>query len=127
VLIKAVTSNGDEGNSATITTRADVTFNTSSVPTGGYDEITVEQARYHLLFNATGQDRCVTINDYVNAILSSGINGTSDESLITVQTHCCIPGAIKIYVQGLSSANQTLLMRYLNTKALAGIQLVYEA
>lgn len=126
VLIRAVSSNGDEGNNATITQRADVQFNTSSTPIGGYDEISIEQARYSLLFNATGQDRCVTINDFVNAILSSGISGTDDESLITVQTHCCIPGAVKIYVSGLSSTNQTLLLRYLTPKAVAGIQLIYE-
>jgi hypothetical protein len=126
VLIRAVSSNGDEGNNASITQRADVQFNTSATPTGGYDEISIEQARYSLLFNATGQDRCVTVNDYVNAILSSGISGTNDESLITVQTHCCIPGAVKIYVSGLSTSNQTLLMRYLTTKSVAGIQLIYE-
>lgn len=125
VLVKAVSSNGSEGNGATITQRSDVQFNTTNSPTGGYDEISVPEARYSLLFQATGQDRCVTIRDYINAILGSGISGTSDESLITVQTHCCIPGAVKIYVTNLSSANQTLLMDYLNSKSVAGIQLMY--
>jgi hypothetical protein len=101
-------------------------FATFAQPFGGYDLITVEQARYKLLFNAPGQDRCVTINDYVNAILSSGISGTANESLITVQNDCCIPGRVKVYVQGLSSANQTYLMAYLSPKIAAGITLVYE-
>lgn len=125
VLVKAVASNGSEGNNASIGQRSDVQFNTSSAPTGGYDEISVPVARYKLLFNATGQDRCVTIRDYINAILGSGISGTDTESNITVQTHCCIPGAVKIYVSGLSSENQTLLMSYLNDKAVAGVQLMY--
>jgi hypothetical protein len=126
VLVKAVLSNGDEGNNATINARANTAFATFAQPFGGYDLITVEQARYRLLFNATGQDRCVTINDYVNAILSSGISGTSNESLITVQNDCCIPGRVKVYVQGLSLANRTYLMEYLTPKIAAGITLVYE-
>ena len=126
VLIKAVTSNGSVGNNANISSRADALFAASSDVTGGYDQISVSKARYSLLFNATGQDRCVTLNDYVNAILSSGIDGTNDETLITVQNDCCIPGVVKIYVTGLSSTGQTQLMTYLNNKALAGIQLVYQ-
>jgi hypothetical protein len=126
VLIKAVISNGDEGNNATISSRSGVAFATIPQPYGGYDLITVEQARYRLLFNATGQDRCVTLNDYVNAIISSGIPGTSDESLITVQNDCCIPGKVKIYVQGLSSGNQSFLMNYISSKIVAGITVVYE-
>ena len=126
VLVKAVISNGDEGNNATINARSNMAFATFAQPFGGYDLITVEQARYKLLFNATGQDRCVTINDYVNAILSSGISGTANESLITVQNDCCIPGRVKVYAQGLSSANQTYLMAYLSPKIAAGITLVYE-
>jgi hypothetical protein len=78
------------------------------------------------LFNATGQDRCVTINDYINAILSSGISGTNDESLITVKNNCCVPGIIDIYVSGLSASNQSGLMEYLTTRCVAGIRLVYQ-
>lgn len=126
VLIKAITSNGTSGNNASITARSDVTFVTNSIPSGGYSEISVTEARCRLLFKATGQDRCVTINDYINAILSSGISGTSDSSLITVTTHCCIPGTVQIYVTGLSSNNQALLLEYLNARCVAGINLVYQ-
>ena len=126
VLVKAIISNGDEGNSATIYARNDASFATFAQPAGGYDLITVEQARYKLLFNATGQDRCVTLNDYVNAILSSGIPGTSNEALITVQNDCCVPGRVKVYVSGLSTANRAILMNYLTPKIVAGINLVYE-
>lgn len=126
VLVKAVSSNGSEGNNASVTQRSDVQFNTSNSPTGGYDEISVPVARYKLLFSATGQDRCVTIRDFVNAILGSGISGTTDETLISVQTHCCIPGAVKIYVTGLSETNKTILMDYLSERAPAGIQLLYQ-
>lgn len=126
VLIRAISSNGTSGNNAAITPRSDVTFVTTSVPTGGYSQISVTEARCRLLFKATGQDRCVTINDYINAILSSGISGTLDSTLITVANHCCIPGTVKIYVSGLSTNNQAVLMSYLNARCVAGINLVYE-
>jgi hypothetical protein len=126
VLIKAVISNGDEGNSSSVNTRADAVFPAITTPSGGYDMISVAEARARLLFNATGQDRCVTINDYINAIMSSGISGTTDENLITVQNDCCVPGRVKVYVTGLSTANQSLLLAYLTPKIVAGITLVYE-
>jgi hypothetical protein len=126
VLIKAVISNGSVGNNASITSRSDTLFPASTTPSGGYDLLSVTQARYRLLFNATGQDRCVTINDYINAILSSGIAGTDDESLICVQNDCCIPGKVKIYVTGLSSSGQNALMSYLGARSVAGINLAYE-
>lgn len=126
VLIKAVISNGDEGNNASITQRPGAIFATEATPTGGYDQISVAEARARLLFNATGQERCVTLNDFTKAILSSGISGTSDENLINVQNDCCVPGVVKIYVTGLSASNQTELMAYLNARSLAGIRLVYQ-
>jgi hypothetical protein len=126
VLIKAVTSNGNLGNEATISPATNTIFATSESSFGGYNLISVTQARYKLLFNATGQDRCVTINDYVNAILSSGISGTSDITKITVQADCCIPGKVKIYVDGLSSAGQAQLLLYLQPKIIVGTNLSYE-
>jgi hypothetical protein len=126
VLIKAISSNGADANNSSVSNRSDAVFVTFQVPTGGYDELSVSEARYSLLFNATGQDRCVTINDYINAILSSGISGTNDESLITVKNNCCVPGIIDIYVSGLSEINQTILIEYLTTRCVAGIRLVYQ-
>lgn len=125
VLIKAVISNGISGNNSTIVQRPDVSFLASTVPTGGYNQISVEQARYKLLFNATGQNRCVTIADYINAILSSGLDGTTDSSLITVQNDPSNPGTVKIYVSGLSATNQSLLIDYLSSRTVAGISLTY--
>lgn len=126
VLIKAVTSSGSIGNNSIITPATNTTFSANSTASGGYDLISVSEARYKLLFNATGQDRCVTINDYVNAILCSGISGTTNKDDITVQADCCIPGKVKVYVTGLSSTNQTALLNYLTPKILTGINLVYE-
>lgn len=125
VLIKAVVSNGADANSAAITARSDVQFNTTGSPSGGYDLISVDKARASLLFQATGQQRCVTVSDYINAIMSSGISGTDDEDLITVKTNCCIPGTVDIYVDGLSAENQVSLMSYLNDKKPVGINLLY--
>lgn len=125
VLIKAVISNGISANNSTIVQRPDVSFVASTVPSGGYDQMSVEQARYQLLFNATGQNRCVTIADYINAILSSGLDGTTDSSLITVQNDPSVPGTIKVYVSGLSTTNQSLLIDYLSSKSVAGINITY--
>lgn len=125
ILIQAVVSNGTLGNNASIAARSGTFFNTQAQPSNGYELISVDVARYKLLFEATAQDRCVTVNDYVKAILSSGISGTSDESLITVATDCCIPGVVNVYVTGLSAANQVALMAYLNARSVAGIRLVY--
>jgi len=126
VLVRAVVSNGAAANNASITARTDAAFVATTVPSGGYDEISVTEARSRLLFKATGQDRCVTLNDYINAIVGSSISGTSDSSLVTVQNDCCIPGRVKVYVTGLSSTNQTTLMAYLGARSVAGINLVYE-
>jgi hypothetical protein len=125
VLIKAVVSNGVSSNNSSLIQRPDVSFLSSTTPTGGYDQISVDRARYQLLFNATGQNRCVTINDFINAILSSGLDGTGDSSLITVQNDPNVPGLVKIYVLGLSDTNQSLLMNYLGTLCVAGITLTY--
>lgn len=125
ISIKAVTSNGGDGNNGTIFDRTDAKFGTTGLPTGGYDEITIQQARSALLFKATGQDRCVTIRDYKNAILASGISGTSDESSITVQ-NSTFPGQVKVYVSNLGSTEQSQLLDYLSTKTPAGISVVYQ-
>lgn len=124
VVVKAINGNGGLGNSAEISPRSDATFNTSDSPSGGYDTITVDRAKYSLLFKATGQDRCVTISDYKNAILSSGIDGTDDETTITV-ANGSYPGQVKVYVDGLSSSNQALLLSYLSDRTPAGISVTY--
>lgn len=125
VSVKAVTSNGGEGNNGSIFDRTDAKFGTTAVPSGGYYEISVPQARSSLLFKATGQDRCVTLVDYKNAILGSGISGTSDESTITVQ-NSTFPGQVKIYVSGLGATEQSQLLDYLSQRTPAGISLVYQ-
>jgi len=125
VLIQAVLSNGAVGNNATLTPRTGTSFGTTELPTGGYNQISVAEARAKLLFKATGQERCVTLNDYKNAILSSGIAGTSNESLIFVG-NTVYPGQVKVYVTGLSSASATALVSYLTQKAPSGISVVYQ-
>lgn len=125
VAIKAITSNGGLGNNGSIVARTNTVFGTSAAPAGGYDEISVAQARSSLLFQATGQDRCVTIRDYKNAIMGSGISGTSTESAITVGNGI-LPGQVKIYVNGLGTVEQSQLMDYLSSKTPAGISLVYQ-
>lgn len=125
ILIQAILSNGSIANSASIEARNDVTFGTFALPNNGYDQISVAEARSKLLFKATGQERCVTINDYKNAIMSSGIPGTTDESVISV-ANTSYPGQVKVYVTGLSSANASKLISYLSNLTPAGITLVYQ-
>lgn len=127
VLVKAVLANGVAGNNAALASRSDATLVVGTTPTGGYDLITVSDARSRLLFQATGQERCVTLNDYENAILSSGISGTDDIDLISVQNHCCLPATVKVYVTGLSVTSAALLMSYLGERITAGINIIYEA
>lgn len=125
ILIQAILSNGSVANSATINSRSDVTFGTFALPSGGYDQISVAEARAKLLFKATGQERCVTLNDYKNAIMSSGISGTSTESLITV-SNGSYPGEVKVYVSGLSSTDVSSLLTYLSDLTPAGITVIYQ-
>jgi hypothetical protein len=56
--------------------------------------------------------------------LSSYISGTDDESLIQVRNGD-VTGTVNVYVEGLSSENQTLLLEYLSQRAPAGTSVVY--
>jgi hypothetical protein len=124
VLIRAVLSNGGIGNSATITTPTNMTFGTFDPPSGGYDVITLKRAKSALLFKATGQERCVTIRDFKNAIMNSGISGTEDENNISVKNGLTT-GTVNVYVSNLSETEKIALMAYLNERSVAGITLVY--
>lgn len=124
VAVRAVTSNGGIGNNSTILPASNTSFGTTEFPSGGYDLISIARARASILFKTTGQERCVTANDYKNAILSSGIEGTSDLSSITVSAGT-YPGSVKIYVTGLSTSNQANLIDFLSTKTPVGITVEY--
>jgi hypothetical protein len=122
VYVKAIISNGDVGNSATIE-NASGTFDIVGAPSSGYSNITVDTAKAKLLFEL-GYGRCVSLKDFENAILASGISGTESLSNISVKNND-IPGVVSIYVEGLSTGNQSLLMEYLQPKLISGIQIVY--
>lgn len=124
VYCRAVVSTGSQGNSATISANSYATFITTSTPSGGYDNISVDLARAKVQFSSNSQKRCVTISDIETAILASGISGTNDIDLITVQ-NADEPCVVKVYVDGLSTANQNTLMTYLSERSVAGINLVY--
>jgi hypothetical protein len=125
VEVYALSTNGAQGNGATISQPNGVTFVTSATPTGGYNTLSVEQARSLVLINGNGRKRWVTLNDLKYAIMSSGISGTDDESKITV-ANGSIPGQVKVYVDvSLSTANQTALLNYLTSIGPAGIGIVY--
>lgn len=125
VTVTAITSNGAIGNSANISERTGTSIASISQFTGGYDVISVNRAKASLLFKATGQERCVTIKDYKNAIMSSGISGTENESLITV-SNGSYPGEVKIYVDGLTKTSSDALMNYLNPLIPVGTNIIYE-
>jgi hypothetical protein len=123
VIVRAIVSNGKAGNGGTIVDPTGLLSIIGSA-SGGYDTISVDTARAKVLFNANGQDRCVTLKDFEKAILSSSITGTSDSTLIAVRNGDT-PGTVNVYVTGLSSANQTLLVDYLQSRTVAGIGVVY--
>jgi hypothetical protein len=123
VLVRAIISNGKAGNGGTVVDPSGLLSSIGSA-SGGYDTISVDTARAKVLFNANGQDRCVTLKDFEKAILSSSIGGTEDSTLITVRNGDT-PGTVNVYVTGLSSDNQTLLIDYLQSRTIAGIGVVY--
>lgn len=125
VSVTAVISNGSLGNQSTIVGRNGAVVNAYSIPSGGFDLISINRAKSSLLFKAIGQERCVTANDYKNAIMSSGISGTETETNITIGT-TSYPGQVKIYVSGLSESSATSLINYLTPLVPVGISLVYQ-
>jgi hypothetical protein len=124
VAVTAIYSNGAVGNNATIQFPPEVTATFITSPSGGYDELTIEQLKAKFNFNSNGYKRCVTLSDYKNAIVASGIAGTSDPTLVTV-SNGSVPATVNVYVDGLSSSNQTLLLNYLTSLSVAGISINY--
>ena len=124
VYCKAIVSTGSAANSARINSNTYASFVTTESPSGGYEDISVDLARAKVQFAANSEKRCVTISDFETAILVSGISGTDNIDNITVQ-NANEPCVIKIYVDGLQSANQNLLITYLSEMSVAGINLIY--
>ncbi len=124
VYCKAIVSTGSAANSASINSNTYASFVTTESPSGGYEDISVDLARAKVQFAANSEKRCVTISDFETAILVSGISGTDNIDNITVQ-NANEPCVIKIYVDGLQSANQNLLITYLSEMSVAGINLIY--
>lgn len=124
VLVTGIISNGSAGNSAVIQQRTGVTFNTQAIPSYGYDTFSLAEAKTQLKFKAVGRERCVTINDYENAIMDSGLPYTSTASNITVQNGS-VPGQVKVYVAGMTLNDQAVLLSYLSAISLVGIEVTY--
>lgn len=124
ILVTGIISNGSAGNSSVIQSKTGITFNTNALPSGGYDLLTLTQAKTKLKFKAVGRERCVTISDYENAIMDSALPHTSTASNITVQNGS-VPGQVKVYVNGMSFSEQLLLLSYLSDKSLVGIEVSY--
>ena len=124
VAVTAVYSNGSVGNGAIVAYPPEVTANNIVAPNGGYDALSIEQLKAKFNLNSNGYQRCVTLNDYKNAILGSNIPGTENSDDITVSNGNS-PGVVNVYVSGLSSNNQTLLLNYLSTLSVAGILVNY--
>lgn len=124
VYCKAVISNGAAGNDSTLSLiNSYASFLTESTPSGGYDDLNVGAARSKVNFAATSQHRCVTLNDYRDAILASSITASGPSS-ITVQ-NADQPSTIKIFVSGLDENLVPTLMGYLSERSVAGINLIY--
>jgi hypothetical protein len=124
VYVRAITSNGTVGNNASLNLPSNLKLETFNIPSGGYDSISVDLAKAKVRFSISAENRCVTIADYENAILQSGIPGTEDLSKISV-INDTVPSRIKIFVQSLPENRRDELMIYLGKKAVAGINLIY--
>jgi len=124
VFVKAVISNGSLANNSTISTTTGLTFLTTTAPSGGYENLTADEARAKVQFAASSQHRCVTLNDFIIAILASGIPGTDNEDKITV-VNGTTPSTINVYVTDMDSSYELQLMNYLGERAVAGINLIY--
>lgn len=122
VIVRAVTANGTSGNNAVLSDPAS-NFDLIGTPGGGYNTISVDTAKAKLLFELN-YDRCVTLKDFSNAIVGSGIVGTSDPDMVYVRNGD-IPGSVNVYVTDISAGSQAALMEYLEAKIIAGIQVVY--
>jgi len=122
VIVTALVSTGSSANGAVVLD-PNVNFDKIETPYGGFNTITVDTAKAKMLFELN-YDRCVTIRDYINAIVGSGISGTSDSTLVSVRTGDT-PGSVNVYVSGLSSDGQSALIQYLSSKTVAGISVVY--
>jgi hypothetical protein len=122
--IQGILSSGAVGNGAMISMPSYITSTYVSTASGGYDALTLNMAKAKYTFNANSMQRCVTLEDFKNSIASSGIPGTSDKSLITVANDNN-PSTVKVYVTGLASSNQTLLLSMLANQTLAGISVIY--
>lgn len=123
VYCRGIVSDGSIGNDATIYENTYATFLTEEDPTGGYDELQVETARAKINFSATSQHRCVTLNDYKNAIMSSNIVFVGEENITVANGD--EPSTVKIYVVGLTESQITELMAYLAKRTVAGINIIY--
>lgn len=124
VAVTAIYSNGSVGNGAVVDYPVETTVNDIVPPFGGYNSLSIDQLKAKFNFNSNGYQRCVTLNDYTNAILSSNIPGTEESDNITVSNGNS-PGVVNVYVQGLSSENQSLLLNYLSSLSMAGILINY--
>jgi len=122
VFVKAVVSNGTAANNAIISDPSNY-FDLLYTASGGYNRLTVDTAKAKMLFDLN-YGRCVALKDFKNAIVGSGIPGTGTESLVSVRNGD-VPGTVNVYVTGLGSVNQSLLMDYLQPKVLAGMQVIY--
>lgn len=122
VIVRALTSNGTSANSAVLAD-PNLNFDLIGIPSGGYNTISLDTAKAKLLFELN-YDRCVTLKDFTNAIVGSGIEGTSDPNIVFVRNGD-IPGSVNVYVTDLSTSSQAALMEYLQTKVIAGINVVY--
>jgi len=124
VLVTGIRSNGDIGNNSLIQNKSGIVFGTTDSPAGGYNVLSLAEAKAKLKFRATSIERCVTRNDFKLAINSSGISGTETLSNIFVNDGDT-PGQIKIFVTGLDSSSQQKLLDYLYDRSVAGISIKY--
>lgn len=120
VFVQGIVSNGSVGNGANVTIPSNIISTYINTAFGGYDNLSLAIAKAKFNFNASGYKRCVTLSDFKNAIVASGISGTEDSTLVTVANDVT-PSTVNVYVQNLSEVNKNLLLSYLSNMTMAGI------
>jgi len=125
VYCRAVISNGTDGNNATINSISNITFLTNESLENGYDYLTPSAAKAKFNFNARAQKKCVTIEDYENAMFNyfydNGLS-ISSYSASTGNTPC----TVYIAAYHLTDLQRDGLMSYLSERSVAGINLIFQ-
>jgi len=127
IYCRAVISNGSEGNNAIIddTNVYGLIFLTDEEPLNGYDYLTAASAKAKLNFEARAKQKCVTLEDYENAMYNYFFNNG-----LSINTYSATNGnepcTVYISASPIADSDRDSLMTYLSERSVAGINTVFK-